>query len=109
MTNRFLHFNFSQLATLLRRPTCDDDSGSVADLALTVASDARVVTDIFMPYVGNPEFGAVVENANSGRRLHWVGILVPVTPNTTPQTLLYHRTICILRGKLCLCIFHHSL
>lgn len=50
---------------------------SVGNLPLTVASDARIVPDVFVADVADPQLGAIIEDANSSWRLHRVGILVP--------------------------------
>lgn len=49
----------------------------VGNLPLTIARDARVVADVLVPDVADAKLGAVVEYANSSRRLHWILILVP--------------------------------
>ena len=44
--------------------TCNDHPGSVTDLSLAISGDARVVTDVLMPDVGDSQLCPVVEDAN---------------------------------------------
>lgn len=48
------------------------------DLALTIARDARVVADVFVPYCGYTKLGAIIKNTNSGRWIDGIRIFVPV-------------------------------
>lgn len=43
--------------------TGNNHSGSVRDLSLAVSGDARVITDVLVSDVRDPQLGAVVEDA----------------------------------------------
>lgn len=49
----------------------------MGDLSLTIARDTRVVADVFVADRADPQLGTIVKDANSRRRIHRVGILVP--------------------------------
>lgn len=55
----------------------NDDPCRVRDLALAVARDARVVPDVLVSNVADPQLCAVVKDAHSARRLYGVRVLVP--------------------------------
>ena len=60
-------------------PTCHDELGGVVDAAIVdaVARDARVVAEVALQHVGDPELGAVVEDADAAGDLDGLVRLVP--------------------------------
>lgn len=59
------------------KQTCYDDASRVADLALAVAREARVIADVLGLDHRYPELGPVVHDPYGGRRLDRVCVLVP--------------------------------
>lgn len=54
------------------------NASCMRDLPLTIACDTRVVADVFVPYCGYTELGAIIENTNSRRWIDWICIFVPI-------------------------------
>lgn len=53
------------------------NTSCMRDLALTIARDARVIADVFVPYCGYTKFGAIIKNTNSWRWIDGIRIFVP--------------------------------
>lgn len=49
----------------------------MANLSFAVTSDTRVIADVFVPYAGYPELGAVVENTSRRRRIDRMLVFEP--------------------------------